>query len=44
MKIVIAEYFTEYLKKYFIYLLIRDTKREETEIQAKGEAGSLWGA
>ena len=30
------------LKKYFIYLFMRDTERErEAETQAKGEAGSM---
>ena len=32
-----------FLKKYFIYLFLRDTERE-TETQAEGEVGSLRGA
>ena len=34
---------SSFLKKIFIYLFMRDTEKE-AETQAKGEAGSLWGA
>ena len=32
-----------FFKKYFMYLFMRNTKRE-AETQAEGEVGSLWGA